>query len=378
VNSRFAEIEAEVDAAVERGVFPGAVLLVRDRDAGFYVRAFGHRSLEPQRTPMLESTIFDLSSLTKPLATSIAMMILIREGKIRLDDRVTRFFHNFGVYGKTHITFRHLLSHCSGLAAWRPFFKTVLNVERKGGKINFLGTDAAKKFVYQEICRERTEAEPGERALYSDLGFMLLGALIEEVTGTSLDRFCQARIFRPFGLRSTSFIDLMLVRARRLEPITDMIAPTERCPWRKRVLCGEVHDDNAYAMGGVAGHAGLFSSAHDVDELLCRLRACFEGVDSFLPKAVLQEFWRRDETVDGSTWALGWDTPSAQGSSSGTLFSPATVGHLGFTGTSMWLDLERGRHIVLLSNRVHPSRDNEAIREFRPFIHDRINQVLGS
>jgi CubicO group peptidase (beta-lactamase class C family) len=179
-------------------------------------------------------------------------------------------------------------------------------------------------------------------------------------------------------MRATSFIDLSMVRTRRIQPITDMIAATERCPWRKRVLCGEVHDDNAYAMGGVAGHAGLFAAARDVDTLLCRLKACWAGSDDFLPPALVREFWTRDATIPSSTWALGWDTPAATGSAAGSQFSANTIGHLGFTGTSCWMDLDRDRHVILLSNRVHPSRDNNAIKEFRPMIHDLINQALAA
>jgi CubicO group peptidase (beta-lactamase class C family) len=374
----FERVEQEMDRAVERGVFPGCVLLVREAERVFYLRAFGSRSIEPERTPMEEGTIFDLSSLTKALATSVAVMLLVRDGKLALDDRVTRFFHNFGVFGKTHVTFRHLLSHCSGLPAWRPYYKEILQGERKGGKVNFLASDGAKKFVYQQLNRERLEAPPGTKAIYSDLGFMLLGAVIEEVSSGGLDRFCRERIFRPLGLRSTAFVDLTMLRTRRLEPITAMIAPTERCPWRKRVLCGEVHDDNAYAMGGVAGHAGLFGSARDIDVLLCRLEASYSGHDSFVPAEILREFWTRADLVPGSTWALGWDTPASQGSMAGSFFSPSTVGHLGFTGTSVWVDLERGRHVILLSNRVHPGRDNDAIRDFRPVIHDLVNQALAA
>lgn len=374
----FSAVEDAIDAAVGRGVFPGAVLLVREADRVFYLRAFGRRASEADAAPMTESTIFDLSSLTKALATSVAVMLLVRNGKIRLDDRVTRFFHNFGVHGKTHVTFRQLLSHSSGLAAWRPYYKEIVHIEQREGRVNFVGSRGAKEFVYQQIQRERLDAPPGTQAIYSDLGFMLLGAVIEEVSGQTLDRYCHDKIYRPLGLRTTAFVDLMLLRTRRLAPITEMIAPTERCPWRKRVLCGEVHDDNAYAMGGVAGHAGLFSSAADIDTILCRLEACAAGRDDLLPAELIQTFWRIDGTVPGSTWALGWDTPSPQDSSAGTRFSPQTVGHLGFTGTSIWIDLERHRHVILLSNRVHPTRDNNAIRELRPVVHDLINQALGS
>ena len=374
----FERVEHEMQSAVARGVFPGAVLLVREGEHVFYLRAFGDRQIEPQRAPMQEGTIFDLSSLTKPLATGVALMLLVRDGKVHPDDRVTRFFHNFGVYGKTHVTMRHLLCHSSGLPAVRPYYKLILQLEKKGEKVNFLGSDAAKEFVYQQISRERPEAPAGSRVAYSDLGFILLGALVELVTGTTLDRFCQECIFRPLGMRATSFIDLSLVRTRRIEPVTEMIAATERCPWRKRVLCGEVHDDNAYAMGGVAGHAGLFAAARDVDTLLCRLKACWSGADDFLPAPILRQFWTRDTAIPASTWTLGWDTPSPSNSAAGSLFSPSTIGHLGFTGTSFWMDLERDRHVILLTNRVHPSRDNNAIREFRPLIHDAINRALAA
>ncbi|MDX2168925.1 MAG: serine hydrolase domain-containing protein [Deltaproteobacteria bacterium] len=371
----FTRVEQALDDAVARGVFPGAVLLVRDGTRTFYQRAVGYRQLEPTRAAMEEGTIFDVASLTKPLATTIAVMLLVRDGKLHLDDRVTRFLHNFGVHGKTHVTLRHLLNHSSGLPAWKPYFKDILAIEKRGEKINFLGSAAAKEYVFNQISREKPEAPAGTAAVYSDLGFMLLGALVEMASGATLDRFCQDRIIRPLGLRATSFIDLGMVRARRIQPVTELIAATERCPWRKRVLCGEVHDDNAYAMGGVAGHAGLFASARDVDTIASRLLACWNGADDFVPPAIVREFWTRSGPA-GSTWALGWDTPSPQQSSAGTRFSPHTVGHLGFTGTSLWIDLERQRHVILLSNRVHPTRDNALIKDFRPLIHDLVNEAL--
>ena len=367
----FAAVEHEMDAAVARGVFPGVVVLVNIGGQVVFHRAAGMRALEPERSPMREDTIFDLASLTKPLATSLAMMIMLKERKIGLDDRVSRFFHNFGVHGKTHVTFRHLLANTSGLPAWRPYWKDILRIEREG-RINFTASRGAKEYVYEAIQREKPDAAAGAKTLYSDLGFMLLGAVVEEVNGTTLDRYCHERIYKPLGLRATSYVDLSLLRTRRLEPIADMIAPTERCPWRKRVLCGEVHDDNAFAMGGVAGHAGLFSSARDIDRIATDLRECYDGQCLLLPAAIVREFWRRNDPAGGSTWALGWDTPSQQDSTAGSELSRHSVGHVGFTGTSLWIDLERGMHVVVLSNRVHPSRDNDKIREFRPLIHDLI------
>jgi CubicO group peptidase (beta-lactamase class C family) len=374
---QFDALAHELEGAAEAGAFPGAVILVSRAGHVLYHAAFGARSLEPERTPMQPDTIFDLSSLTKALATTTAFMLLVRERKVQLDDRVTRFFPNFGVHGKTHVTFRHLLAHCSGLPAWRPYFKEVARVEKQG-RLNFVASNGAKEFVYEQIHRERSEYLTGELSLYSDLGFMLLGELIELITRMPLDRFCQERIFRPLGLRSTAFIDISLLRRGKLAPIPTAIAPTERCPWRRRILCGEVHDDNAYAMGGVAGHAGLFANAAEVDSLASRLRGCYRGEDDFVPSEIVREFWTRDPTVADSTWALGWDTPSPVGSSAGSRIARHAVGHLGFTGTSLWIDLERDAQVTLLTNRVHPRRDNERIAEIRPRVHDAAMEALDA
>lgn len=371
----FHSVEEAFKEAVAQGVFPGAVVLAGKGDEIVFERAFGCRSLVPEKTPMQLGTIFDLASLTKPLATTVAVMLLVREKKIRLEDRVTRFFPNFGVFGKTHVTFRHLLAHCSGLPAWQPYYEDIVKGEKEG-RINFVASRAAKSYVFERIHREKAVAPPGTQSLYSDLGFMLLGEVVEEITGWTLDRYCQDRIFKPMGLRSTSFVDLTQLKLRRLQPAKEMIAPTENCSWRKKVLCGEVQDDNAYAMGGVAGHAGLFSSARDIHLQITRLKRCMRGEDSYLPAPLVKEFFARDETVNGSTYALGWDTPSAENSLSGSMFSPSAIGHFGFTGTSVWWDLERDCHVILLSNRVHPSRSTDKIKAFRPNVHDLLMKAI--
>jgi CubicO group peptidase (beta-lactamase class C family) len=373
----FTGVATTVENAIAAGAFPGAVVLASRGGEVVYHAAFGHRSVEPERTSMEPGTVFDLSSLTKPLATTVAFLQLVRERKVLLDDRVSRFFHNFGVLGKTHVTFRHLLTHSSGLPAWRPYYKDVVRVEREG-RPSFVGSRGAKEFVYEQVHRERPEFEAGSRSLYSDLGFMLLGQTVELLSRAPLDRYCHERIFRPLGLKSMAFIDLGQLRLRKLVPVTTMIAPTEKCPWRRRILCGEVHDDNAWAMGGVAGHAGLFASAADVDALVGRLRRCWRGEDDFLPPELVQEMWRRDGSVPGSTWALGWDTPTPGKSSAGRHIGPNAVGHLGFTGTSLWIDLERDAHVILLTNRVHPHRDNDRIREVRPRVHDAAVEALAA
>jgi CubicO group peptidase (beta-lactamase class C family) len=371
----FRPVEDGFQEAIAKGVFPGAVVWVGKGEEAVLERAFGLRSLVPEKSPMQLDTIFDLASLTKPLATAPAIMMLIREKRIRLDDRVTRFFPNFGVLGKTHVTFRHLLAHCSGLPAWKPYYQEIVRGEKEG-KINFVASRAAKSYVFQQIHREKALSPPGSQNLYSDLGFMFLGEAVEEISSWTLDRYCQEKIFKPIGLRSTSFVDLTQIRTRRIQPIQEMIAPTENCPWRKKVLCGEVHDDNAYAMGGVSGHAGLFSSAGDIHQFISRLKRCLRGGDPFLPEPLLREFLARDGAVERSTYALGWDTPSPENSASGSYFTPHSVGHLGFTGTSIWWDLEKDCHIILLTNRIHPSRNNDQIKQFRPYIHDLIMKAL--
>jgi CubicO group peptidase (beta-lactamase class C family) len=369
------EVEQAFNDAVERRVFPGATAVVRKGADVLFQGAFGFRTLVPQPRQMKIETVFDLSSLTKALATTIAVMMLTREAKLRLDDRVTRFFPNFGVHGKDRVTFRHLLAHCSGLAAWRPFYKLIGDIER-GGKVNFMSSAGARQWIYEEIHREKPAAPVATRAIYSDLNFIVLGEAVEQAAGVSLDRFCHERIYRELGLRATGFIDLSLARTRKLEPVQEMFAATENCPSRKRLLIGEVDDENAFAMGGVAGHAGLFAPVGEVDRIAVELIACYKGRSALLPEKIVREFWTRDDAVPGSTWALGWDTPSPNHSSSGRHFPPTAVGHLGFTGTSLWIDPEREISVSILTNRVHPSRDNQAIREFRPKIHDLIMEAI--
>ncbi len=360
--------------AVQQGIFPGASLLVRQAGTVLHRQAYGFQSLEPVRRPATLDTIFDLASLTKPLATTLAILLLIQDKKLHFDDRVRQFLPGFKGAQKSIITVRHLLTHASGLPAWQPYFERIIDEEQMRGG-GFLGTHQAREWVYTHIQHEPLAATPGERAVYSDLGFILLGAIVERLSGMALDQYCQQHIFDPLGLHLTAFVNLEKHDQNPLF-LPGHFAATERCSWRKRVVCGEVHDDNAYAMGGVAGHAGVFSTVDDVDRLVICLVDCYYGKHDFLPPALLQACWTCDNSVPGSTWALGWDTPSPQQSSAGDLFSPHSVGHLGFTGTSVWIDLDRHVHIILLTNRVHPQRDNTAIQAFRPRFHTAVMQVI--
>ncbi len=664
---------------VAEGAFPGAVVLVGDGREILLHRAYGHRALAPERLPMTPDTVFDVSSLTKPMATTTAMMLLVRDGRLRLDDPVCTVIPEFGAGGGTRVavTFRHLLNHTSGLPAWKPYYESVIPAEpaegrkptplplgesgrrpgegspailpdpsvgdphpdplpegeggdcfratvenpglsrtREGGRTGERGRFRArvenpdpsyyepvipaepaesaepaegrnptplplgeggrrpgegspailpdpsvgdphpdplpegeggrtgergrfrarvenpdpsyyesvipaepaesaelaegrnptplplgeggrrpgegppailpdpsvgdphpdplpegegarfrakvedsylslagegarshavaevavrKRGFFAQVHAERLLARPGEKHLYSDLGFILLGEVVERLSGMRLDRFCEDRVFAPMGLDSTFFVDLSGSAPERRPGAGRAIAATEDCPWRGRILCGEVHDDNAHAMGGVAGHAGLFSSASDIHRFVRFLGRCLDGAEpDFLPAAVVRQFLEAERPLPGQSHVLGWDTPSPAGSSSSALapvlpapgapspagssssalapvlpapdapspagsypgalapvlpapdtpsragsssgrhFSARTVGHLGFTGTSIWWDLERDLHVVFLTNRVHPSRDNAGIREFRPMVHDAVMEGLSS
>ncbi len=369
---------------VAEGAFPGAVVLAGDSREIRFLRAYGCRALAPEPLPMTPDTVFDLASLTKPMATTTAMMLLVRDGRAALDDPACTVIPEFGRGARAAVTFRQLLNHTSGLPAWKPYYESVIPAkagmrERSGTAAGRSGESAAaaEGRCLERLHDEELVAAPGEQCLYSDLGFMLLGEAIERLSGRPLDLFCRDEIFAPMGLSSTFFADLGSPESR--PGAARAIAATEDCPWRRKILCGEVHDDNAFAMGGVAGHAGVFSSAPDVHRFLRFLGRCLEDAEpAFLPGAVVREFLEAERMLPGQTHVLGWDTPSPEGSSSGRHFSARTVGHLGFTGTSIWWDLERDVHVVFLTNRVHPSRDNAAIREYRPLVHDAVMEGLCS
>lgn len=361
--SDFREVERLLEEGVERGAFPGAVLLAAVGDEILIHRAVGHAALIPRKEPLSLATVFDLASLTKPLATSLAVMKLVETGRLHLDRPLPFFKHHCFSKEKSDITLRHLLAHSSGLPAYQPYYALLLH--QKGNR---------KALLRRWVLREPLLAPPGTKALYSDLGFILLEWLVEETVGTDLHNWTQEHLYRPLGLRSIGF--------RPLEPkgVLDpqAYAATEFCPWRKKVLRGQVHDDNTYVVGGVSGQAGLFGTARDLFLLLRELKKAFDHprYTGLVHGKWVRTFWERQARPRGTTRALGFDTPAARGSSAGRYFSPQSVGHLGFTGTSFWLDLKKDVLVILLSNRVHPSRSNERIKAFRPLLHDRIMQVI--
>ncbi len=357
--------------------FPGAVLLVGQGGEIVFHEAVGCRSIIPQISPMSKDTVFDVASLTKVIVTTTLVMKLFESGLLDIESRLSRILQTFATHGKEQMTVRHLLSHTSGYPATVPFYKEISRIDR-GERQGIMFSRGAVEFVYNEIFRFKLENVPGKVAKYSDLGFILLQNVLEVLTaGKPLEKQAQDQIFQPLKLASTGFIDLSKVKRRGIEPVHEMIAPTALCPWRDKIIHGEVHDDNAWAMGGIAGHAGLFSTAEDIHRFAHQMIESYKGRGSLFSKETVHKFWTVDGTVKESSWGLGWDTPSKDNSSSGTYFSPRAVGHLGFTGCSLWIDPEREVDVILLSNRIHPSPENNAIKEFRPAIHNLVMEALG-
>lgn len=360
-------IQAALDQAVSEGVFPGAVLAVRRRGGPGVCFCAGRLSISPPGASVRDSTVYDLASLTKPLATVTSILLLVQEGRSCLNDRIGVLLPELVDSPVEQATMRQLLTHSSGLPGWRGFYER-LCPQGTTPATREARADAGRRML-RLIGEEALIYGMGEKSLYSDLGFMLLGILIERLTGMPLDRFVRDRICQPLGAQPLGYLadgDTLSVSERAS---FGPIAPTEEDPWRGRLLCGEVHDENAAALGGVAGHAGLFGTAEAVLAVTgAWLQAC-RRAPSLLDAALVLEFVKRQDAVPGSSWALGWDTPSSP-SSSGRYFSPHSFGHLGYTGTSVWIDPVCELEVVLLSNRVHPTRTNHAIKTFRPMIHD--------
>ena len=352
-------IQSAFRQALTQGVFPGAVIVVQDAGGQRWQAAFGIADTATGDA-VAEDTVFDLASLTKPLCTTLVVLHLIQSARLKLEDRLGGVAEAFRTGDKADIRIDQLLSHRSGFPAWRPFFETLCRqpLAARGDLLQKLLVD--EPLVYP----------PGERALYSDLDFMVLQIVAETLGGQRLDQYARRELYRPLGIPDLFFIDTTA------PPPQCSFAATAQCPWRGRVLKGHVHDDNAYALGGVAGHAGLFGTAAAVADLLDALLAAAKKGQpaNVMDPHLLRSFFRRQPP---SEWALGFDTPAATGSSSGQYFSSNSIGHLGFSGTSFWMDLDREVFVVLLTNRIHPSPANAGIKAFRPLIHDLVMAALG-
>jgi CubicO group peptidase (beta-lactamase class C family) len=337
--------------AVTLGVSPGLVVVVGAGGRNVFCDAFGHRQTDPQLLPATPDTVYDLASLTKALVTSLLAMRAVADGRLRLSDPLLP-------EEPAGPTLRQTLAHAGGFVAHRPFHERVAAepVMRRRSR------------VVELAAQEPRAYPPGERSIYSDLGFILLGDRLERALGARLDTLAAA-LFAPLALRSLRF---------GAEVGDGPVAPTQRSAARGRLVVGEVDDLNAWAMEGVAGHAGLFGDAADVATLAHALCGAWrDAAPALVPGPVLREFWT-PARVPGSTWRLGWDGPSPTGSLAGDRISRGAVGHLAFTGCSLWIDPERETFVAVLSNRVHPVvRDDPRFKALRPAINDAALEGAG-
>ena len=340
-----------LEEAIAARAFPGAAVAVWHRGRAFEIYA-GRFTYET--SPQVDAhTIYDIASLTKVVAVTAMAMALFERGKLTLEQPVAKLLPQFASGGdprRREVTIRQLLSHSSGLPAHLKLYEQT----------------QGKQVITALACAAGLKATPGERMAYSDIGFIVLGALLEKAAGVTLDAFCKREIFAPLKMTDTMFLPPKTLQPRIPPTVEDKI-------FRKRVVCGEVHDENSSAMGGVAAHAGVFSTASDIRAFsACLLNG---GAPVFKP-ATISLFTRREDSPEGTTRALGWDTPSAA-SQAGRYFSNHSFGHLGYTGTSLWIDPERELAIVMLSNRTWPDDRSQLIKQVRPAVHDVIIEGLG-
>jgi len=343
----FSEVEKVVNDAVKDSAFPGAVVLVsKDGNIQFH-KAFGSFTYEDNSTKTDLNSIYDLASLTKVVATTTAAMICVDRNLFSLDDKVSEYIPEFVSNNKENITIKNLLMHNSGLPAWKKFWGVYDNSED----------------VLKVIYNSKTEYEPGTKTIYSDLGLITLAEIIEKVSGKPFDIFCKEEIFEPLNMNDTYFIPP--------DSVKDRIPPTEYDNyWRNRLIKGEVHDETASLLNGVAGHAGLFSTAEDIHNLLLTLlnNGRFEN-KQIIDSATVKLFTTKQPN---SSRAIGWDIKSPTKSSAGNYFSSLSFGHTGFTGTSAWVDPLNKVIVVFLTNRVYPTRENNKIIKVRPLLHDAV------
>ena len=347
--ANFTNIDEMMNAAVARGVIPGGVVLIGHNGKVVYRKAFGSRSLEPDKEAMTENTIFDIASLTKCIATTTSVMKLVQEGKIRINDPVSNYLPDFARNGKSDITVRELLTHYSGL---RPDIDL---------KTTWTGRDAA----YQMVMDEKPIFPPGSHFLYSDINFETLGFLVEKVSGMSLDEYSAKYVFGPLGMKDTRFLPPAAWIPR--------IAPTQYDE-NHHMLRGTVHDPTARRMGGVAGHAGLFSTA---DDLSIFVQDMLSGFHVLTPLSVEKMSTPEQPPTGVSLRGFGWDIDSPYSSNRGEFFPIGSYGHTGFTGTSIWIDPVTNTYVIVLTNAVHPDAHRSGLGSLRARIATVAAQGLG-
>lgn len=332
-------------------------------------------SKHPDAPSMTLETVFDVASITAGVVTTTLLMKLVELERIRLEERVSRHLPGFGILGKSTITVGHLASHTSGLAPWHPYYEELVK-DHPASRAGVLTSRTAHEYILNSILRIQLKGEVGGRYLYSDIGLTVIGALIEQALAMPLDRAMFRYVAQPLGMKSSSYIDIGLLKRKGLEPVTEMIAPTEECPWRKKLIWGEVHDDNAWAMGGVAAHAGLFSTADDLGRFGNELLEANKGRSSYLSRETMRLFLSGQECRMGQMVKFGWDSPSKENGLLDSGLKATAFGYNGFTGCSLWMEPEREIVVVLMTNRIHPTRANKKILSFRPELMRTILQSL--
>jgi CubicO group peptidase (beta-lactamase class C family) len=345
----FTEVDRLMQQAVEDSVFPGAALLFGTGKQIFYSKCFGHFTYDENSPKVKTNSIFDLASVSKVVATTSAAMILVDQGKLNLDEKVITYLPQFNNNGKDKVTIRNLLLHNSGLAPFKKYYDEFTTAQE----------------VINDIMNLPLDNPPGEKYVYSDLGMITLQKVIENISKKSLDVFLEENLFSKLEMNQTMY--------NPSNEIKNNCLPTELDNfWRMRLLQGEVHDERAYMLDGVAGHAGLFSTVEDLSKFALMLLNNGEYNGNQIISSEIIDEWTTKQS-EQSDRALGWDTKSTDGySSAGKYFSKYSFGHTGYTGTSIWIDKENKFFVILLSNRVHPTRENKKISKFRPIIHNAV------
>jgi serine-type D-Ala-D-Ala carboxypeptidase len=351
-NHRFAIAFRILDEAVAAHAFPAASLAVTHEGNLVVLRAFGRFTYDPTSPQPTPNTLFDLASVSKVVATTTVAMILYERGVLDLDIPVMSILGEFSGEDprRDEVTLRMLLAHSSGLPAYEKLFLRAHSRDQ----------------LLQAAFSTPLANDPGAHAEYSDIGFIILGIALERLADESLDRFCQREIFGPLAMTHTTYNPAPELRSSNPPTADDKT-------FRQRIIQGEVQDENASVLGGVAGHAGVFSTAGDIATFA---HVLLQGGNPILRPETLSLFTAREASPEGTSRALGWDTPSPP-SQSGRYFSPTSYGHLGYTGTSLWIDPQRNLSVTLLTNRTWPDSSNQAIKQIRPQFHDAIIEALG-
>ncbi len=359
-------VEKIAREGLEKKLFPGCQLAILSRGALSRRLCLGKLGYDGHGGPWGEvepSTVYDLASLTKPLVGSLLAGLCLESGALELETSLAGLFTRLRGEPAGAITVRELLSHSSGYPEYRRIY------ERRFGACGLYCRDD----LLGDTLSTDLESAPGQEARYSDIGFIVLTAVLEKVLGMRVDQAFARHVSGPLGLSRTFFLPIQGGATKPPVP-KSQIAPTSTCPWRGRLIHAEVEDENSWALDGIGAHAGLFSSIEDMEKLFLHLRSVAAGKAGILRTKTLQLLWSRQSVPAGTTWALGWDTPNPVGaavrSSAGEKFSRNAVGHLGFTGTSLWFDRDRDLSVIFLANRVHPTRESADLKTFRPALHD--------